>query len=313
MAAPLMLVEEGTNESRFGSLIRKGIGILWIVAGLLQFQPLMFTPDFYAWYPPKIMESTIQGAADGQPSFVTALMHHGSTLWSTHPVLFNILAASLQLAIGILMLFGRRSLQTAGFVLSVVWGLVVWIFAEAFGHLFGGPSYLIGSPGAALLYVVSSLLLLGLRGVFDGERARMVLRYLATLFWFSMALFQVLPSEGFWHPTALMESFGTAGALPQPRFIASPIEHFALTIMQYYGLINLVLVLFMLMMAMLTLLDLWNKVTIASAFVWLFWSWWFGQDFGGLFAGAATDLNSIPVIALWTFVLIATRRRLARS
>ncbi|QSO46474.1 hypothetical protein [Alicyclobacillus mengziensis] len=313
MEAPVISIADNSNGLQIQSVLRTGIGVLWMIAGLLQFQPLMFTPDFYAWYPPKIMESTIQGVADGQPGFVVTLMHQGSMLWSTHPVLFNVLAASLQLAIGLLMLFGRHSLRTLGLALSVIWGIFVWTFGEAFGHLFGEPSYLIGSPGSAFLYVISSLLLLGMIGVLNEGSARTTLRYVTTLFWFFMAFFQVMPAEGFWQPTALMASFGTAGALPQPRFIGNPIEHFALTIMQYYGLINLVLVLFMLLMAMLTLLDLWNPFTITLAFAWLFWSWWFGQDFGGLFAGAATDLNSIPVIGLWTFSLVVTRRRLVQS
>ena len=44
-------------------------------------------------------------------------------------------------------------------LVSAGWGLVVWVFGEAFGGVFGhGSSWLFGSPGAALFYVVAGLL-----------------------------------------------------------------------------------------------------------------------------------------------------------
>ena len=53
---------------------------------------------------------------------------------------------------------GRWS-QVAGLV-SVGWGLVVWVFGEAFGGLFApGLTVLFGAPGAALFYVVAGGLL----------------------------------------------------------------------------------------------------------------------------------------------------------
>ena len=49
-------------------------------------------------------------------------------------------------------------LDNAGGV-SAGWGLVVWVFGEAFGGIFGhGSSWLFGSPGAALFYVVAGVL-----------------------------------------------------------------------------------------------------------------------------------------------------------
>ena len=301
-----------TQESPMLKVLRLGIGVLWIIAGLLQFQPLMFTPDFYAWYPPNIMESVIQGITDGQPQFVVSLVHFGSTVWSTEPVLFNVLAASLQLVIGFLFVYGKGRAAKVGFIISIGWGLVVWVFAEAFGQIFGGAGYFDGAPGAALLYVIVAILLLldrsskGLR-----LHGQMALRYLTTMYWFYMALLQILPSSGYWQPRGLMEPIATAGALPQPRFLSNPIEHFGTVIMHYGPLINLVLVVLMVVMAGITLFNAWNRVTIVLALVWLFWSWWFGQDFGGLFAGAATDLNSIPAIAVWTLALVFAKQNRA--
>ena len=301
-------VRKGSN--RVAALLRWGIGLFWILAGILQFQPLMFTPDFYEWYPPSIMESTIQSTADGQPHLVVTLVHFGSSVWATHPILFNVLAATLQLCIGLAIIFGPSQIIRMGLWVSVIWGALVWLMGEAFGGVFGGSSYFDGFPGAALLYVISAFLLLAFAFRENSFLAlRTSLRYLVTAYWFVVAFLQVIPSSGFWDPSTLMAPFANEAAQPGPAFLARPVEWFALFTQSNTGAINAVMILLMVIMAFLTLLDLWNKATITIAAAWLLWSWWFGQGFGAIFTGSGTDPNSIPVIALWMLCLWGVRFR----
>lgn len=308
-------VESPSSSAVWPHILRRGVGVFWILAGILQTQPLMFTPDFYAWYPSSIMESIVQTAADNQPHFVVATVHLGSIIWSMHPTLFNILAAILQLVIGVLLIFGRGKAQYSGLVLSTIWGSLVWITAEAFGGVFGGSTYFDGFPGAASLYVISSILLLIAwhRNTTNAVHSlRESLRYLVTIFWFIVAFLQMIPSSGFWQTSGLMEPFANEAAQPGPRFLAQPVQWFTFVVASHTALVNMTIVLIMVILAFLTLLNLWNRFTITLAVLWLLWSWWFGQGFGAIFTGAGTDVNSIPVIGLWMVCLWVGRRQVTR-
>jgi len=91
---------------------------------------------------------------------------------------------------------GRWS-RTAGLV-SAGWGLVVGVFGEAFGGVFAhGSSWLFGSPGAVLFYVVAG----GLIALADRSRetprlGRVVTRCMG-VFFAGMALLEVWPGRGF--------------------------------------------------------------------------------------------------------------------
>jgi hypothetical protein len=292
----------GMKQRRVYNLLQRGLGIFWVIAGILQFQPLMFTTDFYAWYPSKIMESTIQSVADGQPTWVVTLVHTGSTVWSMSPIFFNVSAALIQLVTGILLIFGRGRMRELGMLVAVGWGLLVWIFGEAFGGLFGGSTYFDGVPGAAVLYVITAIILYFHRNS-RGRSLTLWIRYMASLFWFAMALLQAIPSSGFWSSEGLMEPFANSAALPQPGIISRPIQWFSLMIPQHAVLINFIIVILLTAMGLLTLLNHWRGLTMGLALLFILWSWWFGQDLGAIFSSAGTDVNSIPVIGLWMVAL----------
>ena len=141
--------------SRHYKVTRRGIqialGLLWLLDGVLQLQPGMFTASFAS--------NVIAPAAEGQPAFVSAPMHFVITIFLLQPALFNALAALTQLGLGLLILWKRTS--NLGLWCSVGWGLFVWYIGEGLGGLAGGHALLLmGAPGAALIYV---LLALGVR------------------------------------------------------------------------------------------------------------------------------------------------------
>lgn len=127
-----------------------GLGLLWLFDGLLQFQPSMFNPYFYG------MMFNMSSAAP--PGWLFDIQARFWPMVLTHAVLMNAVFASLQVFLGLGLLW-RRSVRLA-LVASVPWALAVWLFGEAAGGLFvQGANALTGAPGAALLYAVTAVML----------------------------------------------------------------------------------------------------------------------------------------------------------
>lgn len=121
-------------------VLRIGFGLLWILDALLQLQSAM---------PLGLPSSVLQPSAGSSPGWVQHVVNFGVTIWSDHPVQAAAAAVWLQLGVGALLLLAPRGRwsRLAGLA-SVGWGLVVWVFGEAFGGIFGsGASWLFGTPG----------------------------------------------------------------------------------------------------------------------------------------------------------------------
>jgi cytochrome oxidase Cu insertion factor (SCO1/SenC/PrrC family) len=135
---------------------------------------------------------------------VQHLVNFGATLWIEHPVTAAAAAVWIQVGVGLLLLvapFGRWS-RFAG-AASATWGLVVWVFGEAFGGIFGpGLTWLFGAPGAVLFYVVAGVLIALPERVWSTRTVgRWVLRGTG-VFFVGMAVLQAWPGRGFWQGQA---------------------------------------------------------------------------------------------------------------
>jgi hypothetical protein len=129
--------------------LQLGLGVMWLLDAALQFQPYMFTSAF----PHEVLAPT----GPGNPGWVAAPVHWAAHLTAGHVVWLNALFATGQLLIA-LGLFTRSTVRLA-LAGSVVWGLSVWWLGEGFGGLLAAAqSPVMGAPGAALLYVVVSVL-----------------------------------------------------------------------------------------------------------------------------------------------------------
>ncbi len=128
--------------------VQIALGGLWLLDGLLQLQPFMFTARF--------ADQVIAPTAAGQPSWVSGPVQHAARLIGTHPVPADAGFALVQLALGVGFLWRRTARPAAA--ASVLWAVGVWFLGESLGGLAGGTaSLLTGGPGAALLYAVLAL------------------------------------------------------------------------------------------------------------------------------------------------------------
>jgi hypothetical protein len=127
-------------EPAWRRVLRIGLGLLWLLDGLLQAQPAMAVG---------LPAQVIGPAAQASPPWVQHLVNWGGTTWSYHPVQAGAAAVWIQVGIGLWLLFAARGpLSRLAAVASVGWGLVVWVFGEALGGIFApGLSWLTGAPG----------------------------------------------------------------------------------------------------------------------------------------------------------------------
>jgi hypothetical protein len=131
--------------------IQIALGLIWLLAGVLQFQSFMYTHG--------IVTEVFAPAAAKQWSIVGGPMKALDSFYGRDLTLWNTLAAEIQCAIGLGLILSRKTVKPA-LVASFGWALVVWWFGEGFGGLTSStlPSPLMGAPGGVILYAVVGLL-----------------------------------------------------------------------------------------------------------------------------------------------------------
>jgi hypothetical protein len=199
-------------------VLRLGFGILWVFDGILQAQPSM----------PAFLPSHVLGpAAAGSPGWVERSVGWAAAAWSAHPIEAAAGAVWIQVGIGVWLLSAAspRWSRTAG-LMTLCWGLIVWIFGEAFGGLLApGVSWLTGAPGAALFYCVGgALLALPLTSWHDARLGRGVLQASGGLM-LAFALLQAWPGRGFWQgrvhgrPSPLAAGIDAMASMREPAIL----------------------------------------------------------------------------------------------
>jgi hypothetical protein len=273
-----------------------GLGSLWLLDGVLQMQPGMFTMD---------MVSTImQPAATGEPSWLNALINWSIGLVTPHLAAFNWAVVVIQLGIGVLLLMPRRNLVTAGLWLSIGWGLVVWLFGEGLGQLFSGTStFLTGAPGSVLIYVAASVLLLWPKPLRRGFDVASYVVAVALLFGAALQF-----SPVYWTGLGLAAPFGSGAMMQQPLFIRHSLAAVATLASASPVALNAGIIAVNVLLGLLVWLRPSSRAALWSALAWLALTWWFGQDLGMLFSGMATDPNTAPVLALLLWAGFASHR-----
>lgn len=281
-----------------------GIAVLWLLAGILQAQPMMFTNQF--------ISSILQNAYLTQVPFLRtsdlALMER----WSHNPVTSNIEAIMIQLFIGVLLLLNRRNwLGYTALGGSIVWGLLVWAYGEGFGNTFTtGRSFLLsGTPGAVLFYVVASILLFLPIQIWENPRFYSIMRVALAVFWGLAAIWQIIPSNGAWQAKTWQNSLQSMIQTPagQPAWVTSGINMFMRLAIQHVSLVNSISIGLFFFIAVLFLLPTPRALMVGISCLVLFLVWWWTEDFGVL-GGMGTDVNVAPLVGLFTVVFYPSIR-----
>jgi hypothetical protein len=139
------------REPAWRQVLRIGFGVLWVFDGILQAQPKMAIG---------LPSQVIEPLAAASPKWVQQVVNLGGTTWSYHPMQAGASAVWIQVGLGIWMLVAARGpLSRLAGLASVGWGLVVWVFGEAFGSIFApGLTWTFGAPGAVLIYAAAGAL-----------------------------------------------------------------------------------------------------------------------------------------------------------
>jgi cytochrome oxidase Cu insertion factor (SCO1/SenC/PrrC family) len=306
-------------------VLRIGFGLIWILDGILQAQPAM---------PLGLTSQVIQPSTVGSPGWVTHLVNWGATPWTYHPIPVAASAVWIQVGIGLWLLVGGQGRWgRLGGLVSVGWGLIVWVFGEAFGSIFApGLTWLFGAPGAALFYCAAGVLLaLPPRAWRTPRLGRLVLTGMG-VFFAGMALLQAWPGRGFWQGTV----HGGAGTLtgmvksmastPQPHFLASLVSDFAGFVAAHGFAVNLFSVVALAAIGVafigaglqrgpgfgwgqprLAQIGMWAGIVLCLA------DWVLVEDCG-FFGGLGTDPNSmIPMALVFVCGYLAMTRATATS
>jgi cytochrome oxidase Cu insertion factor (SCO1/SenC/PrrC family) len=285
-------------EPAWRQLLRIGFGLIWVLDGILQAQPKMAIG-----LPSQVIEPT----AASSPPWVQHLVNWAGTTWSYHPMQAGAAAVWIQAGIGIWMLTAVRGpwSRLAGLV-SVAWGLVVWVFGESFGGIFApGLTWLFGAPGAALIYCAAGALIALPERAWRTRRLGRLILAGTGVFLAAMAVLQAWPGRGFWQGS----SRGRAGTLtgmvqsmaatPQPRFLSAWVSGFGSLDAAHGFAVNLVVVAALAVIGAVFLSGQPRLIRPALiAFTVLCLADWVLIEDLGFLGGLGTDPNSMLPMAL---------------
>jgi hypothetical protein len=271
--------------------VQSVLGLIWLLDGALQFQSFMYGSGF---------TSMLTGMESGQPHWLSSSVGWGARLAGGHQGFWNTLFALTQVAIGLgLLVRPTVRLALAG---SFVWVFIVWWFGEAFGMLFAnaaGP--LTGAPGAVLLYGMIGLIvwpndrpggLIGARGA----------RIAWAALWVLMAWLWLIPANSGANAVS-----GQIGAAPSGMgWLNTVLAHASIATRSNGFLIALILAAISVTIGIAVAVD-WESRTFLWLAIWIGALYWiFGQGFGGLATGTATDVNSGPLWILLACAIFTT-------
>ncbi len=284
----------GTDARRVLQLV---LAAIWLLDGLLQYQSFMYTEAFGLM---------IGNTAPGNPGVIARPISWNADLVEHHLVVLNTIFATIQLLLGLGIAY-RPTVRVA-LAASIVWSLAVWWFGEGLGGVLrGGASPVSGGPGAVILYALLAVLLWpadrpGVTAPFVAARAvgALVARLLWLVLWGSLAYFALTPANR--APQALHDIIaGMTGG--EPGWVTG-LENHAASVLAYQGLAaSIVLAVALIVIAVGVVLppplarSALILALVVAAFIWVF-----GEAFGQILVGGATDPNSAPLLALLALV-----------
>ena len=277
--------------------LEMALGVLWLLDGVLQWQPYMFSSAFFG--------SALGMANMGLPGPVSSVLYRTTTMLTAQPVLWNAAFASLQLAIGAGLLWGRTA--SLARPVSIAWALAVWVIGEGFGGLFmPGVSALNGAPGAALLYALIALILWPRRpaagpavadaGLLGGRGAL----WCWTVLWSGLALLEL---GGANHAAGVPAAEAANIGEGEPGWLAGLNNHAGHLLAGHGALFAVLAAVIEVAVGWCVLRPAWRRTALVAGIAVAILYGVFGQDLGGLLTGQATDPGPAPLFVLLALAL----------
>ncbi len=273
--------------------LQLGLAAIWLLDGVLQYQPFMFTKAFG-----QMLGST----SSGNPGVIARPINWNAALIDHHLVLVNTIFATIQLLLG-LGIAWRPTVRVA-LAASVAWSLAVWWFGDGLGGvLSGAASPLNGAPGAVILYALLAILLWpadrpGKGAPFPAARAvgARVARALWLVLWGSLAYFAVTPAN---RAPQAVHGMIAAMAAGEPGWLAA-LDRPSAALVAHQGLAASIALAAALAIvaAGVYLPPPLARATLLLALAVTAVIWAVGEAFGTILAGGGTDPNSGPLLAL---------------
>jgi len=275
-------------------LLQLVLASLWLVDGLLQIQPYMFSRAFGT--------QMLAATARGNPATLARSIRWAGAAIGGHAVAADTVFALVQLAIAAGIAW-RPTVKPA-LALSVGWAACVWWFGEGFGGVFAGTATIVdGAPGAVLLYALAAVLLwpadrAGATAPFVAARAvgERTARVLWVLVWGVLACVTVVGPD---RPPGGLSRVVTQLAAGEPGWLAHLDHHVAAFLVHGGTAVAAVLAGALAAVAVGVLLptgaaraSLVLACTVAAAI------WVVGENFGGVLSGTGTDVSTAPLLVL---------------
>lgn len=287
------LSREGLNEPRSRTYLRIAFGCLWLIDGVLQFQPGM---------PLGLANEVVKPTVAGAPSWLQPLQIHAINLWNAHPIALATGTAWLEIGIGLALLVANGSFSRVVGVVAVGWAGLIWLVGAGAGGAFApASSILFGWPGATLFYFVAGVWLAVPPGYYARYFSPFALRLLAIILVVAIVL-QSLPSGSFWHggnSNALTKMSRTMTESAQPHALSWIVLHVGDLAGTIGGGFNLIVIVWLAVCAG----GLWYASThsvnwpITVLIVGCVFFWIASED-TAIFGGVGTDINSLIPLAI---------------
>jgi hypothetical protein len=268
--------------------IQTALGLIWLLDGGLQFQSFMYGNGFI---------HMMRRMMPGQAYWISSSIGWAANIFRHHQVPLNSGFALVQVAIGLGLLY-RRTVKPA-LLVSFVWAFIVWWFGEAFGMLFMNMANpLTGAPGAVAMYGLIGLIAWpngrpgGLLGVSGTKLTWAGLWVLMGALW----LFPVSSSAN--------ATLSLINAAPSGMSWLSTMQDWAANAASGNGLIiALALAFLSFAIGIAVAADRHPRTFLGVSIVLNLAYWMFGQGFGGIFQGGATDPNTGPLFVLFAYAI----------
>jgi hypothetical protein len=245
----------------------------------------------------------IKPVGAGSPGLVSDPSHWAASLMAGHIALWNTLFALAQLAIAVGLLFRRTT--RAALAGSIAWAVAVWWLGEGLGGVLAGPvSPLAGLPGAVILYALVALLVWPRRPVDSGAAAPSVAfasplhrrgsQLVWSVLWLAFAFETLRPENR--SPSGLSGVVNDS-ADGEPGWIKA-ITRSAAGLAHHGTEASLLLAAAFILIAVSIFFPRLSRFGVVLAVVVSVLMWSFGEAFGALATGQATDPNSGPALVL---------------